>query len=503
MWIYLTTHLINKTATIFDIISLDLSTSVQSSTAVTLQDDQASPREPELTPAEVVPVVAPPSLREVQQAVQEASEQVEGRGAEEVLKGLLERVVEAALGQVEAGGEVKADEAAEQETIEVGAERGETESEVMEQAVEVEAEGEDLGAEEAGDTGAEVEQEAAKAHAFQDVAEEENGPVGGEVEIAAGSVEGTAAGVETGGRKAEGVEVVDESPDTRVGHEVVEETADASDETGGYLAVGEAGAEGELSEEKGEIESQEGEETPAVVGGELEQETVVESDPSLVVADAEQIDLGAKEEALEEVTQLDDAEGEAIAPPADSDEMETTQSVVGEPVEDEEEGNVGEDGEGTEAGDEQGHLAVEGGAAEGVEAEGADAGEAEGESVIKDESAAPVDEGVEGEEAQIALETSHGSEKEDQGEKHFQQGKKKKYKKMALKNETPCPPSSSHKQHLKTSKLPQQIFSRSPLLFMSSVSAHPYRLTIWNVEYVKPAHNLGHKNLKTAMVFIF
>ena len=365
-------------------------------------------------------MVAPPSLREVQQAVQEASEQVEGRGAEEVLKGLLERVVEAALGQVEAGGEVKADEAAEQETIEeVGAERGETESEVMEQAVEVEAEGEDLGAEEAGDTGAEVEQEAAKAHAFQDVAEEENGPVGGEVEIAAGSVEGTAAGVETGGRKAEGVEVVDESPDTRVGHEVVEETADASDETGGYLAVGEAGAEGELSEEKGEIESQEGEETPAVVGGELEQETVVESDPSLAVADAEQIDLGAKEEALEEVTQLDDAEGEAIAPPADSDEMETTQSVVGEPVEDEEEGNVGEDGEGTEAGDEQGHLAVEGGAAEGVEAEGADAGEAEGESVIKDESAAPVDEGVEGEEAQIALETSHGSEKEDQGEKHF------------------------------------------------------------------------------------
>lgn len=398
-----------------------MSTSIQSSTAVTLQDDQAPPNEPEQTPAEVVPVVAPPSLREVQQAVQEASEQVEGRGAEEVLKGLLERVVEAALGQVEGGGEVKADEAAEQETTEeVGAERGETESEVMEQEVEEEAEGEDIGAKEAGDTGVEVEQEEAKVHAFQDVAEEEKGPVEGEVEIAAGSVEGTAAGVEIGGREAEEVEVVDESPDAKVSHEVVEEAAVASDETGGYLAVEEAGVEGELSEEKSEIESQEIEETPAVVGGELEQETVVESDPSLAVADVEQIDLGAKAEALEEETQLDDMEGEAIAPPADSDEMETTQSVVGEPVEDEEEGNVREDGEGTEVEDEQGHLAVEGGAAEGVEAEGADVGEAEGESVIKDESVAPVDEGVEGEEAQIALETSHGSEKEDQGEKRLQ-----------------------------------------------------------------------------------
>lgn len=368
-------------------------------------------------------MVAPPSLREVQQAVQEASEQVEGRGAEEVLKGLLERVVEAALGQAEGGGEVKADEAAEQETIEeVGAERGETESEVMEQAVEEEAEGEDIGAKEAGDTGVEVEQEVAKVHAFQDVAEEEKGPVEGGVEIAAGSVEGTAAGVEIGGREAKEVEVVDESPDAKVSHEVVEEAAVASDETGGYLAVEKAGVEGELSEEKGEVESQEIEETPVVVGRELEQETVVESDPSLAVADLEQIDLGAKAEALEEETQLDDMEGDAIIPPADGDEMETTQSVAGEPVEDEEEGNVGEDGEGTE--DEQGHLAVEGGAAEGVEAEGADAGEAEGESVIKDESVAPVDEGVEGEEAQIALETSHGSEKVDQGEKRLQQGKK-------------------------------------------------------------------------------
>lgn len=46
-------------------------------------------------------MVAPPSLEDVQRAVQEASEQAEGHGAEEVLKELLERVVEAALGQAE------------------------------------------------------------------------------------------------------------------------------------------------------------------------------------------------------------------------------------------------------------------------------------------------------------------------------------------------------------------------------------------------------------------
>lgn len=415
-----------------------MSTSIQSSTAVTLQDDQASPQEPELPPPEVVPVVAPPSLKEVQQAVQEASEQVEGRGAEEVLKELLERVVEAALGHVEGGGEGKADEeAAVQGAVEedvLVAENGETESdteaEVVEPTVEEgEVGGEDLGAK-GGDAGVGEEQEVAEVDAFEHVAEEGKGVGEGEAEAAAGSVQETTAVVETGGGEAEGGEVIDEPLDIEVSQEVVEETLAAPEETGGYLVVEEAGVEdnGErvvLSEEKGaaEPETQEVEETPAVVevaaGGEPEQETVAEPDPSLAVAEVEQIgDVWGKEQALEEEAQVDD-----------NYEMETTQSVVGEPVvveeEEEEEVNLVKDAEGPQVEDKQGHVAAEGGAAEEVEAEGAEVGGAEeGESVIREESVVLVNEGLgdrqAGEEEQIASETSHGGEKEDQGEKWFQ-----------------------------------------------------------------------------------
>ncbi|XP_035856170.1 A-kinase anchor protein 12 isoform X2 [Sander lucioperca] len=414
-----------------------LSTSIQSSTAVTLQDGQALPQEPELPPAEVVPVVVPPSLKEVQQAVQEASEQVEGRGAEEVLKELLERVVEAAMGQVEGGGEAKADEAAVQEAFEedaLGAYKGETESdteaEVSEQTVEEEVEGEDMGAE-GGDTGVGEEQEIAKVDVFEDVVEEGKGATDGEEETVAGFVQETTAGVETGGREAEGVEVIGESLDTKVSQEVVEEGVAALEETGGYLAVEETGVEDSeeqvvLWEEKGaaESETQEVEEAPAVVdvavGGEPEQEIVVESDPSLAVADVEQLgDAWGKEE-----TQVDDMKGEVIVPHFDNYEKETTQTVAGEPVEaeDEEKVNIVKDAEGLEVEDEQGHLVVEGGDAEEVEAEGTEVGEAEGGeinggSVIKKESVALVNEGGDqqaGEEEQIALETSRGSEKEDQ-----------------------------------------------------------------------------------------
>ncbi|XP_029286100.1 serine/threonine-protein phosphatase 4 regulatory subunit 2 [Cottoperca gobio] len=118
-------------------------------------------------------------------------------------------------------------------------------------------------------------------------------------------------------------------------------------------------------------------------------------------------------------------EGEEIVAPSDDYEIESTQTVVGEPVEEEEEEeelNIVEDAQGTELEDEQDHLVVEGGAAGEVEAEGTEVGEAEGgkrrgESVIKEES---VDLGNEGgnqqaeEEEQIASETSQGSEKEDQ-----------------------------------------------------------------------------------------
>ncbi|XP_049901423.1 A-kinase anchor protein 12 [Epinephelus moara] len=392
-----------------------LSTSIQSSTAVTLQDDQALPPEPELPPADVVPVVAPPSLKEVQQAVQEASEQVEGRGAEEVLKELLERVVEAALGQVEGGGEAKADEAAAQEAAEEDALETDAEAEVLEQVVKKEVEGEDTGTK-GGDTGVGEEQEVAEVDASEDVAEGGKGVVEGEA--TAGSVVETTAGVETEDREVEGMEVIDESLDTQVSQEVVEETGAASEETGGYLAAEEAQAEdGEeqvvLSEENGaaDTETQEIEETPGVV------EPAVESDPSLAVSDVEQTgDVWRNEETI-----VDEIEGEVIVPSSDNYEIESTQSVVGEPVE-EEEVNIVKGAEGLGVEDEQGHLVVEGGAAGEVEAEGTIVGEAEGgerhrEGVGKEESVALVNEGGDhqaGEEDHIALETSHSSEKEDQ-----------------------------------------------------------------------------------------
>ncbi|XP_067442103.1 neurofilament medium polypeptide [Thunnus thynnus] len=418
-------------------MSLGLPTSIQSST-VTLEDVQALAQEPELPPAEVAPVVAPPSLKEVQQAMQEASEQVEGRGAEEVLKELLERVVEAALGQVEGGSEGKADEATVQEGVEedaLGAEKGETEAntvaEVLEQTVEEEVEGEDTDAK-GGVAGVEEEQGVAETDASEDAAEEGNGVGEGEAETAVGSVEETTAGVETGSREAVGAEVTGESLDTEVSQEVVEETVAALVETGGDSAVEEAWVEANneqvvLSEEKAEAEAEteEAEETQAavevVVGGGPEQETVVESDPSLGVGDVEQIeDAWGMGETLEEETQVDETEGEVLILPSDNYEIETTQTVVGEAVE-EEEINILKDAEGQKVEDEEGHLVVEGGATEEAEAVGAEMGEAAGgerdeESVIKKESEALVNEGgdqQDGEEEQITPETSHGSEKED------------------------------------------------------------------------------------------
>ncbi|XP_032400287.1 immunoglobulin A1 protease isoform X1 [Etheostoma spectabile] len=414
-----------------------LSTSIQSSTVVTLQDGQALPREPELPHTEVVPVVAPPSLKEVQQAVQEASEQVEGRGAEEVLKELLERVVEAAMGQVEGGGEAKVDEPEVHDAFEedaLGDKKGETESdteaEVSEQTVEEKVEGEDMGAE-GGDTRVGEEQEIAKVDAFEDEVEEGKGAAEGMEETAAGFVQETTADVETGGREAEGVEVIGELLDTKVSQEVVEEALAALEETGGYLAVEETEVEGSDEQvllwevkEAAKSETQAVEEVPAVVdvgmGGEPEEETVVDSDPSLAVADVEQLgDAWGKEE-----TQVDEMKGEVIVPHFDNYERETTQTVAGEPVEveDKEKVNIVKDAEGPEVDNEHGHLVVEVGDAEEVEVEVAKVGEAEGReinrgSVIKEESVALVNEVGDqqaGEEEQIASETSLDSEKEDQ-----------------------------------------------------------------------------------------
>ncbi|KAM7419144.1 hypothetical protein PAMA_016321 [Pampus argenteus] len=413
-------------------LSEGLPTSIQSST-VTLEDVQALPQEPELPPAEVVPVVSPPSLKEVQQAMQEASEQVEGRGAEEVLKELLERVVEAALGQVEGGSEGKVDKATIQEGVEVdalGAEKGKTEAntiaELLEQAVEEEeVEGEDTTAK-GGVSGTEKEQEVAEMDSSEDAAEDRKRVREGEGETAAGSVEETTAGVETGSRETVGAEIIDESLATEVSQEVVEETVATLVETEGDLALEEAEVEANnnqavfLEEEReAEAGTQEAEETPTVVevvvGGGSQQLSVVESDHSLGVGDVEQIeDVWGVGEALQEETQVDETEGEVVILPFDNHEIETTQIVVEEPVEEEQVNTM----KGQKVEDERGHLVVEGGATEKAEAVGAETGEAagdeeDGESVIKEVLVIEGGDQQAGEEEQIALETSHGSEKED------------------------------------------------------------------------------------------
>ncbi|XP_060917402.1 retinitis pigmentosa 1-like 1 protein isoform X2 [Labrus mixtus] len=393
----------------------DLSTSIQSSTAVTLQEGQTLPQEQELPPAEVVPVVAPPSLKEVQQAVQEASEQVEGRGAEEVLKELLERVVEAALGQVEGGGEAKAGEAPEQEAVEEekpeaakGDAETDTGAEVLEQGVVEEVEGEDVGGK-GGETGVEEVQEVAEVDSFKDEAEVAKGVIEGEVETVAESVGEVAAGVQAGDSEGQGVEVINETPDTKVSQDVVEEALAASVETGGNF-VGDAGL---VENGAAETETQEVEELPAAVEvaveGEPEQETLVESDLGL----AEQT---GEVETQEGETQADDIEGEGNVPSSDSSEMETTQTVVGEPVEEEEGVNVVKDTVEPEVEDGQGHVAVEG-AAEEMEPEGAGAVQSEGgEQVVIKEDSVLINEGVGDQltgEEEIALETSDGSQTED------------------------------------------------------------------------------------------
>ena len=399
---------------------LGLSSSLQSSMLVTNQDVQTLPQESELPPAEVVPVVAPPSLKDVQQAVLEASELVEGPGAEEVLKELLERVVEAAMGQVEGGSEGKADEVAVQEVVEEDAtwtEKEKAEADIEAKVVEKELEGEDVGIK-GGYTDVDEEQEVAEVDAFEDIAEEEKGNADVEGETAAGSVEETTTGVETG--ETDGVEVINESLDTEVSQGVAE-----TEETGGDSTVEETGAEDDTmqvvsSDEKVAAEEEE-EETPPIVDvaldGDTKQEGLEEADPHLAVADVEQVaDALGTEESLEGETQVESA---VSVLPSDNHETETTDTVV-----EEEEEEVVKDTEGPEGKDEQGQLVVEGGAAGEVETEGADVGEAaggeiDGVSETKEESVALVDEGGDqlaaGEE-QVPSETSHGGETEDQGE---------------------------------------------------------------------------------------
>lgn len=390
----------------FDNFPLGMSTSIQSFTAVSLPDDQALLQEAEPPSAEVVPVVAPPSLQEVQQAVQEASEQVEGRGAEEVLKELLERVVEAALGQAEGGGEARDDEAREQETP--GASEGESEGDTEEaeagQVLVVKGTG--------GDAAEEEEGEDANAH--ENVAESEEGVPEGEAEAAAESLEVNTADVETGGSVTEEAQVFSEPLDDEVIHEAVEETAIALEET----AVEEAGADGieqqvELLEGRGEAgtNAQDEEETPP------DGEEAVGSDSELKTEEASQASLTPGEE-----------EAEVIASSPDNSEVEAVQTVVGGPVGQEEEVKIAGDTGEPEKKDVQDISVAERGAPEGVEAEDTERTETvEGdESVIEEESVASVNEGLGEQQAegeQSALETTQSSKEEEQGEKLFRLGK--------------------------------------------------------------------------------
>lgn len=159
------------------------------------------------------------------------------------------------------------------------------------QPAEEEAKGVDM-AGERRDTDVEGEEQAGDVNRFEDVAAAENGVVKGEAETATRPVEEVVSDLESGGREAEEVESIDESPDTEVICEAVEEIVAVSEETGGYAAVQEAGEDGN----KRQIELSEGkviaeanalvEETPADVevgvGSESELETGKESDPGHV-----------------------------------------------------------------------------------------------------------------------------------------------------------------------------------------------------------------------------
>ncbi|XP_051939386.1 uncharacterized protein si:dkeyp-118a3.2 isoform X2 [Hippocampus zosterae] len=260
-------------------------TSIQSS-RVTLEDTHTSPREPGRSP-----VVAPPSLEEVQQAVQEVSEKVEGGAAEEFLKELLERVVEAAMGQVEG----KLDELAVQEGAEeedaVGVE-DETQVEGSERVV--------LGT----DAGHEDKQEAKER----------------EGEALADSMEETTVGVDT----VEVEAAIVESIDAKVSQKVVEETT--------FEGMGKDVA---LDDEKVEDSNMnvvmlngraQTETTPIVqalnFGGEPVRETGAGSELNLV---AEEIGTVGE---IEEDAAAGDVDGGVIALPSDNPDIEVVEELA-------------------------------------------------------------------------------------------------------------------------------------------------------------------------------
>ncbi|CAL8289691.1 unnamed protein product [Arctogadus glacialis] len=175
-----------------------------SSTAALPHNVLSQPQGPQPSPGTAAaPAVAAPSMKEVEQAVQEASEQVEGGGAEEVLKGLLERVVEAALGEA-GGAEGEQQGAAAAAVAAGGAGEGEAEAAAdggvggtVEQASEGEGTGLDggLGAATGGLDG-EEQQEAETGESDAETAGAETDAVGADGGTGSESEEATEAGVE-------------------------------------------------------------------------------------------------------------------------------------------------------------------------------------------------------------------------------------------------------------------------------------------------------------------
>lgn len=395
-------------------MSLGLSTSIQSSTEGTHHHVQTSPQEPELPLAKVVPaVVSPPSLKEVQQAVQEASEQVESRGAEDMLKVLLERVVEAALGQVDGGSDAKVEPGTVQEAAE---EEAYSQAEVLVQAVE----DENMGLREDASVGEKWDEAEVDAPG----ALSDRGVVMDEDETAAGSVKKTTEAVESG----VSVKVIDETLGTEFHDELIEGVVAKT--SWGLAVMGRVQENSKdmvvLSEEKGAIVT-EIQETPAI-----EAAVHRESEANLGVADVEQIGHDwIKVESLEEETQVDKIEGETTALPSHNDDIEATRTIVEEPIVEEEEVNTAKEPDGPEEKQQQGHL-VEGGAGGEVEFGGtsvreAEGDESDGERVIKEESVVLVNKSGDqkgAEEEQVTLETSIESTRVDQGEVKLQKYRK-------------------------------------------------------------------------------
>ncbi|XP_043969649.1 putative surface protein SACOL0050 [Gambusia affinis] len=389
-----------------------MSAPIQYPTEAAYQDGQTFPQEPELPIAEIVPLVSTPSLKDVQQAMQEASEQVKGRGAEEVIKELLERVVEAALGQVEAAIQAK-DIAVEKEGVEEVA-QVESEAEEESETLKPPQEGTNRTLEKR-DNGFEKSEVEARVDTFINVAGGGKEVVKEEGEKVAGSVE------ETTDRAAVSLEVTGESLLETI---LTQEDVDgALEETEGDLEAGKTDSEEQVVlivlKNATERETQDGEETPATVevavGVQPEQEKEEESKAGLGVVDEEQTENSRrKEAALLEISQTDHTDGEK-ALPHPNDHVIQIKPVFGEPIKEEKAGRREENMDELEKPDDNGLVEREKTEAEGTDLRTVKVEAKYGEVVIKEGSVALVVEGGDNaeEEEQIALEDSEDN-KEDQ-----------------------------------------------------------------------------------------